>query len=147
MAEGQHAPGAPDSTEYARELKGVGINLLTSNVPKLVTFLRDIMGLGVAWADEDFAIVRHEGVEFMIHSDASYTENPLLSLTGDGTIRGAGLELRLYDVDPDHAARAAAQQDFHVLQEPVTKGHGLREAYIIGPDGYCWVPCKCVGMS
>lgn len=147
MANVQHAPGAPDSDEYARGLKGVGINLLTSNVPALVTFLHDIMGLGATWAEEDFAIIGHEGSEFMVHSDASYSENPLLSLTGDGTVRGAGLEIRLYDVDPDSAARKAAEQGFHILQEPTTKGHGLRETYIIGPDGYCWVPCKQVGMS
>jgi hypothetical protein len=27
-----------------------------------------------------------------------------------------------------------------VLQAPANKPHGLREAYIAGPDGYVWVP-------
>jgi hypothetical protein len=27
-----------------------------------------------------------------------------------------------------------------VLQAPADKPHGLREAYILDPDGYCWVP-------
>lgn len=147
MVENEHTPGEPDSTDYSDGLKGVGINMLTSSVPQLVAFLTDVMDLGVTWSNEDFAIISHEGVEFMIHSDASYAQNPLLGLTGDGTIRGAGLELRLYDVDPDHAARKAEERGFHILQEPTSKDHGLREAYIIGPDGYCWVPCKRIGMS
>lgn len=147
MTRSPHALEAPDAAEFANNLKGIGLNMLASNVPALVDFLTNIMDLAATYADEDFAIIHHEGVEFMIHSDASYAQNPLLSLTGDGVIRGAGLEIRLYDVDPDHAALKAEEAGFHILEEPTTKGHGLREAYIIGPDGYCWVPCKRAGMS
>ena len=28
----------------------------------------------------------------------------------------------------------------HVLAEAADKPHGLRESYILDPDGYCWVP-------
>lgn len=137
-----HSTDAPDGAEYAKGLNGVGINLLASDVPAMVAFLKEVMGLEVTYSDEDFAIIGHDETEFMVHSDASYTENPLLSLTGDGTIRGAGLELRLYEVDPDRAAKRAAKQGFHILQAPTSKGHNMREAYIIGPDSYCWVPSK-----
>jgi hypothetical protein len=27
-----------------------------------------------------------------------------------------------------------------VLSEAADKPHGLRESYILDPDGYCWVP-------
>lgn len=147
MTRSPHAPEAPDAAAFANDLKGIGLNILASDVPALVDFLTNIMALAAPYADEDFAIIHHEGVEFMIHSDASYAENPLLGLTGDGVTRGAGLEIRLYDVDPDHAALKAQEKGFRILEEPTTKGHGLREAYIIGPDGYCWVPCKRSGMS
>lgn len=133
--------------EYSKGLTGVGINLLASDVSATVKFLSDVLGLATARANEDFAIVTHEGTEFMIHSDASYSQNPLLGLTGDGVIRGAGIELRVYDVDPDITAKKAEEKGFHILQEPSNKGHGMREAFIIGPDGYCWVPSKPTGMS
>ena len=29
-----------------------------------------------------------------------------------------------------------------ILQPPTNKPHGLREAYILDPDGYCWVPSR-----
>ena len=55
-------------------------------------------------------------------------------------MRGVGIELRLYGVDPDMAVNKAIEGGFHVLQQPTNKEHGLREAYIIGPDNYVWVP-------
>ena len=38
------------------------------------------------------------------------------------------------------AAAAAHKLDYTVLQAPVDKPHGLRETYIVDPDGYIWVP-------
>jgi hypothetical protein len=29
---------------------------------------------------------------------------------------------------------------YTVLAGALDKSHGLREAYILNPDGYCWVP-------
>ena len=64
----------------------------------------------------------------------------LLALTGDGAIRGAGAELRLYGLDPDAAeARARARGDA-VLAASADKPHGLRECFLVDPDGYVWVP-------
>jgi predicted enzyme related to lactoylglutathione lyase len=58
--------------------------------------------------------------------------------------RGAGAELRLYGRDPDAAeAVARAQADALggvVLAASADKPHGVREAYILDPEGYCWVP-------
>jgi hypothetical protein len=44
------------------------------------------------------------------------------------------------DGDPDAAAAAAHQRDYTVLVVLADKPHGLREAYIVDPDGYVWVP-------
>lgn len=134
--------GAPDGAEYGQSLRGLGLNLLVSSVTDQVAFLTDVMGLEAIYADDDFAIMRYQTQEFMLHVDGSYTENPLLSLTGDGVVRGAGIELRLYEADPDGSAEKAEALGHYVLQEPTTKGHGLREAYIVGPDGYVWVPSR-----
>ena len=41
---------------------------------------------------------------------------------------------------PMRRRRAAHKLDYTVLQAPADKPHGLREAYIVDPDGYVWVP-------
>ena len=79
-------------------------------------------------------------VEWMLHADHTYGDHPLLALTGDNALRGVGVELRLHGLDPDAAASTAHKLDFTVLQAPADKPHGLREAYIVDPDGYVWVP-------
>jgi uncharacterized glyoxalase superfamily protein PhnB len=76
----------------------------------------------------------------MLHADHTYGGHPLLALTGDGAVRGAGIELRLHDHDPDRAADAATRLGYTVLGAASDKPHGLREAYIADPDGYVWVP-------
>lgn len=129
-----------DADAYGRSLKGFGVNILVSDVAATLTFLEGVLAVEVAHAAADFAVCRYGGQQWMLHSDASYHSNPLLALTGDGAIRGAGLELRLYGVDPDAAAAKAEAAGFALLQAPTDKPHGLREAYIAGPDGYVWVP-------
>ena len=49
------------------------------------------------------------------------------------------MELRLHDHDPDKAAAKAASLGHMVLAEAADKPHGLRESYIVDPDGYVWV--------
>ena len=69
-----------------------------------------VVAVAVAVAVEDnFAVLRHEGYEWMLHGDATYHDNPLLNLLPENPPRGAGVELRLYGIDPDAAeARAGA---------------------------------------
>lgn len=133
-------PAFPDADSYGRSLTGFGVNILVADVAASLAFLTEVLSVAVVHAERDFAVCRYRDHQWMLHSDASYHSNPLLALTGDGVIRGAGLELRLYGVDPDAAAARAAAQGFHILQAPADKPHGLREAFIVGPDGYVWVP-------
>ena len=130
--------------EYGRSLKGLGINLLVRDVARGVAFAQDVLGAHKVFADQDFAVLRYQNgptsAEWMLHADGTYHSNPLLGLLGDAQIRGVGMELRLYHCDPDAAVRRAKAHGHHVLQEPADKPHGLREAYILDPDGYCWVP-------
>jgi len=135
--------------EYGRSLKGLGINLLVKDVPRSVAFGRDVLGATVAFADKDFAVLKYvhgrTAAEWMLHSDGSYHSNPLLGLLEDSAVRGLGIEVRLYDCDPDAAVARAKAHGHHVLQEATDKPHGLREAYILDPDGYCWVPGRPKG--
>ncbi len=139
MAE-DHNTEFPSADAYGRSLRGFGVNMLVRDVARSVGFLAEVLGVEVVYNDRDFAVCRHRGAEWMLHSDASYHSNPLLSLTGDGAIRGAGLELRLYGIDPDAAAARAEAAGHVVLQAAQDKPHGLREAFLVDPDGYVWVP-------
>ncbi len=125
---------------YGRSLKGFGVNLLVRDVPRAVAFQTAVLGVELVYADRDFAVLRHGAQEWMLHADHTYGEHPLLGLTGDGAIRGAGAELRLYDIDPDDAETRARARGETVLAAAADKPHGLREVYIADPDGYVWVP-------
>lgn len=130
----------PAGDPYGRALKGFGVNILVKDVLAAVAFEVEVLGAEQVYSDPDFAIMRHDGMEWMLHSDGTYHSNPLLSVTGDGAIRGAGVELRVYNVDPDAAVKRAKERGDHILQEATDKPHGLREAYIMDPEGYVWVP-------
>lgn len=128
---------APD---YGRTLAGFGVNLLVRDVARSCAFLRDVLKLEQVFANADFAVLRHGGHDIILHADGTYADHPLLSLTGDGAIRGAGAELRLYGLDPDAAQRRAEARGDTVLAAAKDKPHGLRECYLVDPDGYVWVP-------
>ena len=139
MKQREGEPWMPADT-YGRSLRGFGINLLVSDVARSLAFQTEVLGAETVYADADFAVLRHGDHEWMLHADHTYAEHPLLSLTGDGAIRGAGVELRCYGIDPDAAeARARARGDT-VLAPAADKPHGLREAFLVDADGYVWVP-------
>jgi catechol 2,3-dioxygenase-like lactoylglutathione lyase family enzyme len=143
MREEGKTPWMP-ADEYGRSLKGFTLNLLVRNVPRSVAFCREVLQAQAVYSDADFAVMRRDCrgamVEWMLHADHTYGAHPLLSLTGDGVVRGAGAEFRLHGVDPDQAAAAAARRGDTILSPPADKPHGTREAFIADPDGYIWVP-------
>ncbi len=128
------------AADYGRSLAAFGVNLLVRSVPASLAFLAEVLGVEIRHATDDFAVCRYGGQDWMLHADSTYHSNPLLALTGDGALRGAGVELRLYDLDPDAAEARARAAGYHVLQVAANKPHGLRECYLVDPDGYVWVP-------
>jgi len=137
------APWMP-APVYGRTLRGMSVNLLVRDIARSIAFAQDVLGATVVYSDADFAVLRRSltdgPAEWMLHADHTYGEHPLLALTGDNALRGVGIELRLHGVDPDAAAAAAHRRDYTVLAVPADKPHGLRETYIVDPDGYVWVP-------
>jgi catechol 2,3-dioxygenase-like lactoylglutathione lyase family enzyme len=128
--------------DYAHGLDGLGVNLLVRDVARAVTFQTEVLGAEVVYADPDFAVLRHGGSEWMLHADHTFAEHPLLASTGDGALRGVGVQLYLHESDPDVCeARGRARGD-HVLAPSADKGHGLRECCLVDPDGYVWVPTR-----
>lgn len=133
---------APD---YGRSLKtGLGLNLLVLDVARAVAFQTEVLGANVTYEDEDFAVLTFAETEWMVHADHTYLDHEMAGLIVDVDARGAGAELRLYGCDPDTAETAARLRGDSVLSGAVDKPHGLREAHIIDPDGYVWVPSRAL---
>ena len=133
-----------DATAYAHAQRGLGVNLMVRSIERALPFHVEALGAQCLYHDEDFAALRFtaaDGTEaqWMLHADHTYDAHPLHGLLADP--RGIGAELRLYGRDPDAAERAARRLDTHLLAGAADSGHGLREVFLIEPDGYLWVPC------
>ena len=126
--------------DFGRGLRGFGVNLLVKDVLKSCVFLETVLLFNPLRKSVDFAILGRKDYLIQLHGDHTYHSHPLPSLLPENGARGAGLELRLYEIDPDGAEARAVAADYMVLQSAKDKPHGLRECFILDPDGYCWVP-------
>lgn len=131
-----------DAEAFGASLRGIGLNLLVRDVRREVDFLEAIFGMQAFQVTADFAIVAYGDQVFQLHSDGTYHSNPLQTLLPENPPRGAGLEIRLYDSDPEEACARAEGTEATILQSPTDKPHGLREAYILCENGYAWVPSR-----
>ena len=130
---------------YGRSLTGLGINLLVRDIDAALPFHRVVLDAEIVYSDPDIAVLRREGVEWMLHAHHTYDAHPWHpTLTSDAP-RGVGAELRLHGRDPDAAEAAARHLGFEIIQAAADKPHGLREAYIADRDGYVWVPDVPIG--
>ena len=128
-----------DAADFGKSLTGLGINLLVSNVEDTVRFSEQVLAAQVVYWNEDFAVLRKEQAQWMLHADHTYDHHPLLGFVKDQQGRGQGVELQLFNQQPDAAEKRAHENDYIVLAGSADKPHGLRECCILDPDGYCWV--------
>lgn len=129
--------------ELGHALRAISINLLCRDVAAEVAFLTGVFGMTAHQAGRDFAILLHAGQPLQLHSDGAYASHPLPGLLPEAGPRGAGVEIRLHEADPDEAALRAEAAGGVVLQAPSDKmAHGLREAVILSPSGYAFVPSR-----
>jgi hypothetical protein len=128
--------------DFGASLTGIGLNLLVRDVLSQAAFLHNSFAMTAHRLSPDFAIITYHDQLLQLHSDATYHSNPLLSLLPENPPRGAGVEIRLYNTDPDSAATLAPQHGGTILQPPTNKPHGLRECYILCPNGYAWIPSR-----
>ncbi|MCE2491093.1 MAG: VOC family protein [Alphaproteobacteria bacterium] len=126
--------------EYGRSLSGLTVNLLVRDIETALAFQREVLGAEIVYCDQDFAVLRSRDAEWMLHADHTYQDHPLYGSLSGELVRGIGSELRLHSRDPDEAEQAAREHGYTVLDGASDKPHGLREAYILDPDGYLWVP-------
>ncbi len=137
--------------DLGRALRNFGVNLLCREPVSYAKQLETILGLDLIRADEDFALLRimHDGIEHLIqlHADHTYAQHPLLGMLPEFGFRGAGIELRVFNRDPDLAMPLAEAAGWTVLQPPTDKPHGLRETFLVCAHGYCWVPSTPIKSS
>lgn len=131
-----------DAESFGKSLRGIGLNLLVRDVFEEIAFLETVFEMKAHQASKDFSILTYGDQLFQIHSDGTYGANPLLTVLPENPPRGAGVEIRLYDSDPDLAVKRAQAGGYTILQHPTDKPHGLREAYILCDNGYAWVPSR-----
>jgi predicted enzyme related to lactoylglutathione lyase len=131
--------------DFGASLQGMGLNLLVRDVRAEVAFLGAVFGMKAFQPTADFAIMTYGTQVFQLHSDGTYHSNPLLGLLPENPPRGGGIEIRLYDSDPEEACARAESASGTILQKPTDKPHGLREAYILCENGYAWVPSRVKG--
>ncbi len=125
---------------FGKSLRGIGLNLVVRDVLSLCETLEAVFDMKAHRKSADFAILTFKDQVFQLHSDAAYGDHPLYGLLPELGARGAGIEIRLYDTDPDEAVKRGEKAGMHLLQEPMAKAHGLREAYLVCENGYAWVP-------
>lgn len=130
--------------DFGRSLRGLGLNILVRSVPRTVDFLTDVFSMKIHRQSTDFAIVSYADQQFQLHADHTYHSHPLPSLLPEIGPRGGGIEIRLYQTDPDNASQRAKEyeHDSTVLAPPINKPHGLRECVILCESGYAWVPSR-----
>ena len=124
--------------EYGHSLPRFSVNLMVRNVHKSLPFYRDVLGATVRYADQDFAALNLQGVDFMLHSDHTYDHHPLYERLKAGGPRGTGAELRVMGIDPDAAQRRAEVAGVKILQPAMDFPHGWRDVMLEDPDGYIW---------
>ena len=133
---------------FGRSLpRGVGLNLLVTEVAPAEEFLRVVLGASTLDADEDFAAIELLGSVLMLHADHSYVDHEMSGVTAGAEVRGAGIEIRVYGADPDEAEARAREHGDVVLAGSIDKPHGLRECHIVGPDGYVFVPSRALAPA
>lgn len=133
------------AAEYGKSLAGLGLNLLVEDIDRAIGFQTNVLGAAVIYSDPDFAVMEAQGSSWMLHADHTYSDHPLKGSLDKDIARGVGAEIRLHGCDPDRAEAAARARGDTVLAGTMDKPHGLREVYLIDPDGYVWVPDVPVG--
>lgn len=128
------------ASDYGKSLSGIGLNLLVVDIQRAIDFQTHVLGAQVIYSDPDFAVMEAMGSNWMLHADHTYNDHPLGGSLRPDIARGIGTEIRLHGCDPDQAETKARQRGDTVLAGTMDKPHGLREAYLVDPDGYVWVP-------
>ncbi|WP_425040374.1 VOC family protein [Primorskyibacter sp. S187A] len=128
--------------DFGASLRGLGLNLLVRDVAREVTFLTQVLGMKAHRVSADFAILAYGSDLMQLHADPTYASHPLHDVLPEVPPRGAGASLHAFETDPDEAEAQAEAAGGMVLQSATNKPHGLREACLLSPMGYAWLPSR-----
>ena len=124
--------------EYGRTMPKFSLNLLVRDVERSIPFYRDVLGAIVRYADQDFAALNLQSVDFMLHADHSYDHHPLYERLKAVRLRGTGAEIRVMGIDPDAAEKRATASGAKIIQAAMDFPHGCRDVMLEEPAGYIW---------
>jgi catechol 2,3-dioxygenase-like lactoylglutathione lyase family enzyme len=124
--------------DYGRSLPHFTVNLLVRDLQRSLAFYRDVLGALVIYSDMDFAAVKVQELEFMLHADHAYDHHPWFPALTRGERRGLGAELRLFQTDPDLIESRAKKFGATILQPSQDMPHGWRDVIVSDPDGFTW---------
>jgi catechol 2,3-dioxygenase-like lactoylglutathione lyase family enzyme len=127
---------APD---LGRSLKGFGVSLIVNDLERALAFATGVLHAKILFRTDAFAAMQLSDSTYMVHAKRTYRGNALYGTMTDDAPRGVGIELRVYEVDPDEAEARARTLDFTVLAGSIDKPHGLRECVILDDEGFAWV--------
>ncbi len=121
---------------YGKTLHGLSLNLIVRDVATSLPFYRDVIGMTVHYADADMAALQLEDTQIVLHADHTHDKQPWATRLPDAGKRGLGVEIRIFDVDPDAAERRATEHGGIVLIGARDWPHGWRDVVLEDPDGY-----------
>lgn len=135
--------GRPDPPAFGAAIPpGLGVNLLVRDLEAALRWQAEVLEAEALYWEDHFAVLRRGPARWLLHSDWSYRNHEMTGAVAGVAARGAGAELRLYGLDPDVAEARARARGGTVLAGAADKPHGLREAHLVDPEGYVWVPCR-----
>ncbi|MEQ8295128.1 MAG: hypothetical protein RIB55_01445 [Nitratireductor sp.] len=83
----------------------------------------------------------------MLRTGQTCADHAMAGVAADAELRGIGMEIRIYGVDPGGIEKRARDAGSTVLSGALDKLHGLRECHIIGPSGYIFVPSRVISRE
>jgi catechol 2,3-dioxygenase-like lactoylglutathione lyase family enzyme len=126
------------STEYAKYLTGLTVNILVRDIAASLPFYTEVLGLKAQYSDPDFAALEGgPGVRMMLHADHTLDHRPdeMARLAAVGK-RGAGAEIRILGLDPDQVEARARKGGYTVNVPAQDFPHGWRECRLEDANGY-----------
>ena len=109
--------------DYSKELSGLTVNLLVSNISKATEFVTNVIEANIIYEDIDFAAIEGFGSKWCFHADHTYDKHSLKSFISIKSNRGKGIELRLLGCNPDKAEMRAIKYEFKVIIKKNTNCH------------------------
>ena len=106
--------------EFGKSLTGLGVNIIVKSPEQTAQFSETVFELYPSQLGADFALILYQDDIFQLHSDKSFAAHPSYPHLPENPPRGTGIELRLYNSDPDQACTKAQAYGCMVLA-PVIK--------------------------